>query len=66
MESFVLDGRLTIILAILLMLVAQVVMVLLWAGIVVFRAMGATYDALSCPPATSAPHWVPRRRQSLT
>jgi ESS family glutamate:Na+ symporter len=31
--------------AILLMLVAQVVMVLLWAGIVVFRAMGATYDA---------------------
>jgi ESS family glutamate:Na+ symporter len=31
--------------AILLMLLAQVVMVLLWAGIVVFRAMGATYDA---------------------
>lgn len=31
--------------AILLMLVAQVVIVLLWAGIVVFRAMGATYDA---------------------
>lgn len=30
---------------ILLMLIAQVVMVLLWAGIVVFRAMGATYDA---------------------
>ena len=31
--------------AILLMLVAQVVMILLWAGIVVFRAMGGTYDA---------------------
>lgn len=31
--------------AILLMLIAQVVMVLLWAGIVVFRAMGANYDA---------------------
>ena len=31
--------------AILLMLVAQVVIVLLWAGIVVFRAMGSTYDA---------------------
>lgn len=31
--------------AILLMLIAQVVMVLLWAGIVVFRAMGSTYDA---------------------
>lgn len=31
--------------AILLMLIAQVIMVLLWAGIVVFRAMGATYDA---------------------
>jgi ESS family glutamate:Na+ symporter len=31
--------------AILLMLIAQVVIVLLWAGIVVFRAMGATYDA---------------------
>lgn len=31
--------------AILLMLVAQVVVVMLWAGIVVFRAMGATYDA---------------------
>lgn len=30
---------------ILLMLIAQVVIVLLWAGIVVFRAMGATYDA---------------------
>ncbi len=31
--------------AILLMLVAQVVVVMLWSGIVVFRAMGATYDA---------------------
>jgi ESS family glutamate:Na+ symporter len=31
--------------AILLMLVAQVVVVMLWAGIVVFRAMGSTYDA---------------------
>jgi ESS family glutamate:Na+ symporter len=31
--------------AILLMLIAQVVMVLLWGGIVVFRAMGANYDA---------------------
>jgi ESS family glutamate:Na+ symporter len=31
--------------AILLMLIAQVVVVLLWAGIVVFRAMGSTYDA---------------------
>jgi ESS family glutamate:Na+ symporter len=31
--------------AILLMLLAQVVMVLLWGGIVVFRAMGANYDA---------------------
>ena len=31
--------------AILLMLVAQVVVVMLWAGIIVFRAMGATYDA---------------------
>jgi len=31
--------------AILLMLVAQVVVVMFWAGIVVFRAMGATYDA---------------------
>ena len=31
--------------AILLMLIAQIVMVLLWAGIVVFRAMGANYDA---------------------
>ena len=30
---------------ILLMLIAQVVVVLLWAGIVVFRAMGSTYDA---------------------
>ena len=30
---------------ILLMLLAQVVIVMLWAGIVVFRAMGATYDA---------------------
>jgi len=30
---------------ILLMLLAQTVMVLLWAGIVVFRAMGANYDA---------------------
>lgn len=32
-------------LAILLMLIAQVVVVLLWAGVVVFRAMGANYDA---------------------
>jgi len=31
--------------AILLMLIAQVVIVLLWSGIVVFRAMGANYDA---------------------
>jgi ESS family glutamate:Na+ symporter len=31
--------------AILLMLIAQVVVVLLWAGVVVFRAMGSTYDA---------------------
>ncbi len=31
--------------AILLMLIAQVVVVMLWAGIVVFRAMGANYDA---------------------
>ena len=31
--------------AILLMLVAQVVVVMLWSGIIVFRAMGATYDA---------------------
>ncbi len=31
--------------AILLMLIAQTVVVLLWAGIVVFRAMGANYDA---------------------
>jgi ESS family glutamate:Na+ symporter len=31
--------------AILLMMLAQVVMILLWAGIVVFRAMGSTYDA---------------------
>ena len=31
--------------AILLMLVAQVVVVMLWSGIVVFRAMGSTYDA---------------------
>jgi ESS family glutamate:Na+ symporter len=31
--------------AILLMLIAQVVVVLLWSGIVVFRAMGANYDA---------------------
>ena len=31
--------------AILLMLIAQIVVVLLWAGVVVFRAMGATYDA---------------------
>jgi ESS family glutamate:Na+ symporter len=30
---------------ILLMLIAQVVMVLLWSGLVVFRAMGANYDA---------------------
>ena len=30
---------------ILLMLIAQTVVVLLWAGIVVFRAMGANYDA---------------------
>ena len=32
-------------LAILLMLIAQVVVVMLWSGIVVFRAMGANYDA---------------------
>ena len=32
-------------LPILLMLLAQVVVIMLWAGIVVFRAMGATYDA---------------------
>jgi len=32
-------------LPILLMLLAQVVVVMFWAGIVVFRAMGATYDA---------------------
>jgi ESS family glutamate:Na+ symporter len=32
-------------LAILMMLVAQVVVVMLWSGIVVFRAMGANYDA---------------------
>ncbi len=31
--------------AILLMLIAQVVVVLLWAGVVEFRAMGSTYDA---------------------
>ncbi len=31
--------------AILLMLIAQTVVVLLWAGVVVFRAMGANYDA---------------------
>jgi len=31
--------------AILLMLLAQIVVVLLWAGVVVFRAMGANYDA---------------------
>ena len=31
--------------AILLMLVAQIVVVMLWSGIIVFRAMGATYDA---------------------
>ena len=31
--------------AILLMLIAQTVVVLLWAGIVVFRTMGANYDA---------------------
>jgi ESS family glutamate:Na+ symporter len=31
--------------AILLMLIAQIVVVMLWAGVVVFRAMGATYDA---------------------
>lgn len=31
--------------AIVLMLIAQLVVVLAWAGIVVFRAMGATYDA---------------------
>ena len=31
--------------AILLMLIAQIVIVLLWAGVVVFRAMGANYDA---------------------
>jgi len=31
--------------AILVMLIAQVVVVLLWAGLVVFRAMGANYDA---------------------
>ena len=30
---------------ILLMLLAQVVVVLLWSGIIVFRAMGSTYDA---------------------
>jgi ESS family glutamate:Na+ symporter len=30
---------------ILMILVAQVVVVLLWAGLVVFRAMGSTYDA---------------------
>ncbi len=27
------------------MLVAQVVIIMLWAGVVVFRAMGGTYDA---------------------
>ncbi len=32
-------------LAILMMLIAQVVVVMLWSGIVVFRAMGANYDA---------------------
>lgn len=32
-------------LPILLMLAAQVVMVLLWSAIVVFRAMGSNYDA---------------------
>ena len=32
-------------LPILMMLLAQVVVIMLWAGIVVFRAMGATYDA---------------------
>ncbi len=31
--------------ALLLMLVAQVVIIMLWAGVVVFRAMGGTYDA---------------------
>jgi ESS family glutamate:Na+ symporter len=31
--------------AILVMLIAQVVVVMLWAGLVVFRAMGANYDA---------------------
>ena len=31
--------------AILLMMIAQVVIILLWAGVVVFRAMGGTYDA---------------------
>ncbi len=31
--------------AILLMLIAQIVVVLLWASVVVFRAMGANYDA---------------------
>jgi ESS family glutamate:Na+ symporter len=31
--------------AILVMLIAQVLVVLLWAGLVVFRAMGADYDA---------------------
>jgi ESS family glutamate:Na+ symporter len=31
--------------AILLMLIAQVVVILVWAGAVVFRAMGGTYDA---------------------
>ncbi len=31
--------------AILLMLIAQTVVVLLWAGVVVFRATGSTYDA---------------------
>ena len=30
---------------IVLMLIAQIVVVMLWAGIVVFRAMGSTYDA---------------------
>jgi ESS family glutamate:Na+ symporter len=30
---------------ILVMLIAQVVVVMLWAGLVVFRAMGANYDA---------------------
>ncbi len=32
-------------LAILMMLIAQVVLIMLWSGVVVFRAMGANYDA---------------------